>query len=87
MRYCAAIFWRSDPVQLPERSITLAQGSIAPSRTLFDGSGTTSSGSISGFVPSPLQSEHMPSGELNEKLWGDSSGNPWSQRWHQSSSE
>ena len=46
------------------------------------GSGTTSAGSISGFVPSPLQSGHMPSGELNEKLCGESSGKPRSQWWH-----
>jgi hypothetical protein len=65
----------SPPVQLSER-MTLPHGSIAPARTLFDGSGTTSAGSISGLVPSPLQSGHMPSGELKEKLCGDSSGNP-----------
>jgi hypothetical protein len=82
----SAIFASKEPVQ-PSLRTTFAHGSIAPSRTLFDGSGTTRDGSISGLVPRPLHSGHMPSGELNEKLCGDSSGNPWSQRWHQSVSE
>ena len=56
------------------------QGSIAPSRIVLLGSGITRSGSTSIVVPRPLQSSHIPIGELKEKLWGVSSGNPESQR-------
>src|SRR6185436_6158577 len=39
-----------------------------------DGSGTTSSGSISICEPSPVQRGHAPCGELNENDRGSSSG-------------
>src|SRR5207237_1400658 len=57
-------------VQPPPRSMACDQGSTAPWRMLFDGSGMTRSGSISGREPSPLHSWHMPSGLLQEKLCG-----------------
>src|SRR5262245_27774492 len=85
--YVRARLWISEPVQLSDLPITLAYGAIAPSFTLLLGSGTTSCGSISGLVPRPLQSGHMPSGELKEKLCGDSSGKPRSQTWQWSCSE
>ena len=59
---------------LRPRSIAVAHGAIAPSRIERVGSGTTSSGSTSMRVPRPLQRGHMPSGLLNEKLCGVSSG-------------
>ena len=61
-------------VQPPPRSRACDQGSTAPWRMLFDGSGTTRSGSISGREPRPLHSWHIPSGLLKEKLCGASSG-------------
>src|ERR1041384_5008096 len=61
-------------VQPPPRSMAWDQGSTAPSRMLFDGSGMTRSASISGREPRPLHSWHMPSGLLKEKLGGASSG-------------
>ena len=60
-------------VQPSPRTIPLLQGSTAPSRMLREGSGTMRSGSISGFVPSPLQSGHIPSGLLKLKCAGVSS--------------
>ncbi len=50
-----------------------AHGTSAPLARLFDRSGMTSAGSISSFVPSPVQAGHAPCGELNEKLRGSSS--------------
>ena len=60
-------------VQPSPRSMDVFHGAIAPPRIEHDGSGTTSSGSISIRVPSPLHAGHIPSGELNEKLCGPSS--------------
>src|SRR5262245_22831173 len=57
------------------RSIALDHGAMAPLRIDFLPSGITSSGSTSCRVPRPLHELHIPSGELNEKLCGDSSGN------------
>ena len=51
------------------------QGLMAPCSTLSESSGTTSSGSNSKRVPSPLQSAHMPCGLLKENACGVSSGN------------
>src|ERR1700722_4687796 len=56
------------------RSIAPAQWAMAPCRIDFLRSGTSSCGSISSRLPSPLHDGHIPSGELNEKLCGDSSG-------------
>ena len=58
----------------------LAHGASAPSPIDSDGSGTTSSGSISICEPSPVQRGHAPCGELKEKIRGSSSGidGPWS---------
>ena len=61
-------------VQPPCFSSACVQGSTAPPRMLREGSGTIRSGSISGRVPSPLHSWHIPSGLLKEKLCGASSG-------------
>ena len=52
----------------------LAHGASAPSPIDSDGSGTTSSGSISICEPSPVQRGHAPCGELKEKIRGSSSG-------------
>src|SRR4051812_4727905 len=61
------------------RAAAAAQGVTAPSLMDKAGLGTTSSGSISGREPSPLQSVQKPSGELNENDCGDSSGKESSQ--------
>ena len=55
-------------------------GTSAPSSIESDGSGTTSSGSISCCVPRPVQRGHAPCGALKEKIRGWSSGSetPWS---------
>ena len=50
-------------------------GAMAPSASVRDGSGTTSSGSTSILVPSPVQSGQAPHGELNENERGSSSSN------------
>ena len=50
-----------------------AQGPMAPCDSERSGFGTTSSGSTSKRVPSPLQAGQAPYGELNEKLRGASS--------------
>src|SRR5215472_5219299 len=47
----------------------------APSASVRAGSETTSSGSTSILVPSPVQSVQAPHGELNEKDRGSSSSN------------
>ncbi len=60
-------------VQPSPRSIPLAQGSIAPSRMVRDGSGMMRSASISARVPSPWHSVQEPCGLLKEKAWGASS--------------
>ena len=52
----------------------LAHGRIAPSLSDSDGSGTTSSGSISICEPRPVQRGQAPCGELNENERGSSSG-------------
>ena len=52
----------------------LAHGASAPSPIDSDGSGTTSSGSISICEPRPVQRAHAPCGELKEKIRGSSSG-------------
>src|SRR5678816_1026547 len=59
----------------------------APSRSERVGSGTTRSGSAASRSPRPLHSTHMPSGELNEKLCGDSSGKPMPHLGHALASE
>src|SRR6202034_2689026 len=46
---------------------------IAPSARVLAGSDTTSSGSTSSLVPSPVQSGQAPQGELNENDRGSSS--------------
>src|SRR6187402_2193098 len=61
------------------RAAAAAQGVTAPSLIESAGFGTTSSGSISGREPRPLQSVQNPSGELKEKDCGESSGNESSQ--------
>ena len=50
-----------------------AHGTRAPLARLFERSGMTRSGSISSFVPRPVQAGQAPCGELNEKLRGSSS--------------
>ncbi len=50
-------------------------GAIAPSPIDSDGSGTTSSGSISICEPSPVQRGQAPCGALKENSRGSSSGN------------
>src|SRR5260370_11811151 len=50
-------------------------GAIAPSPSVLAGSGTTSPGSTSILVPSPVQSGQAPHGELNENDRGSSSSN------------
>jgi hypothetical protein len=45
----------------------------APPPRLFDGSGMSSAGSISSFVPRPVHVGHAPCGELNENERGSSS--------------
>src|SRR4051812_10912502 len=55
-------------------AIAVAQGAIAPPRIDSLALGTTSASSTSCLVPSPLHAWHMPSGLLNEKLCGESSG-------------
>jgi len=50
------------------------QGRIAPWLSDSDGSGTTSSGSISIWQPSPVQRGQAPCGELKENMRGSSSG-------------
>src|SRR3954469_14322131 len=47
---------------------------MAPSVSESDGSGTTSSGSISIIEPSPVQRGQAPCGALNENERGSSSG-------------
>jgi hypothetical protein len=47
---------------------------MAPSASDSDGSGTTSSGSISIWEPRPVQRGQAPCGELKEKERGSSSG-------------
>src|ERR1043165_2066338 len=59
----------------------------APSRSERVGSGTTRAGSAAIRSPRPLHSTHMPSGELNEKLCGDSSGKPMPHLGHALASE
>src|SRR6185312_13888236 len=59
----------------------------APSLIERVSSGTTSAGSAWSFSPRPLQSTHMPSGELNENDCGDSSGKPMPHFAHALSSE
>src|SRR3989339_576999 len=54
--------------------IGLDQGLMAPSSIDKFGSGITSAGSISNFVPSPSHSGQAPKGELNEKVRGSISG-------------
>src|SRR5262252_11054934 len=63
------------------------QGAIAPSASDRDGSGTTSSGSTSILVPSPVQSGQAPHGELNENDRGSSSSNDKSSYRHARCSE
>ena len=63
------------------RAIADAQGAIAPAADRERGVvGTTSAASTSCCVPSPLHAWHMPSGLLNEKLCGESSGKLWPQQ-------
>ena len=50
------------------------QGCSAPSPSESVGSGTTSSGSITFWKPSPWQRSQAPCGELKEKIRGSSSG-------------
>ena len=50
------------------------QGCSAPSASERVGSGTTSSGSITRWKPSPWQRSQAPCGELKEKIRGSSSG-------------
>ena len=50
------------------------QGCNAPSASDRVGSGTTSSGSITRWKPSPWQRSQAPWGELKEKIRGSSSG-------------
>ena len=50
------------------------QGCRAPSASERVGSGTTSSGSITRWKPSPWQRSQAPCGELKEKIRGSSSG-------------
>ena len=50
------------------------QGCRAPSASERVGSGTTSSGSITRWKPSPWQRSQAPWGELKEKIRGSSSG-------------
>src|ERR1700712_3326300 len=50
------------------------QGCRAPSASESVGSGTTSSGSITRWKPSPWQRSQAPWGELKEKIRGSSSG-------------
>ncbi len=71
-------------VQPSPLSMAPFHGAMAPSRMDRRGSGTTSSGSTSTRVPRPWQSGHMPSGPLNEKLCGLSSGNAWPQHMRDS---
>src|SRR6478609_9851667 len=52
---------------------SFAHGTSAPCAIDFDLSGMTRSGSISSWVPRPVQVGHAPCGELNEKLRGSSS--------------
>ena len=52
----------------------MAHGASAPSPSDSDRSGTTRSGSISIWWPSPVQRGHAPCGLLNEKIRGSSSG-------------
>ncbi len=49
-------------------------GCSAPSESESVGSGTTSSGSITRWKPSPWQRSQAPWGELKEKIRGSSSG-------------
>ena len=63
------------PDQLVFSEISLPHGLTAPSSIVSDSSGTTSAGSISTRTPRPLQSTHMPCGELKENACGVSSGN------------
>ena len=57
---------------------------MAPSSIVRSGSGTTSSGSTSSWVPSPSHVGHAPYGELNEKFRGASSSNDNPQNVHAS---
>jgi hypothetical protein len=63
------------------------QGTSAPSAIDSDGSGTISSGSISRWVPSPVQRGQAPCGELNEKMRGASSGSEMPSSGHAKRSE
>ena len=51
----------------------LAHGTRAPPATLLARSGITRSGSMTSWVPIPVQVGQAPWGELNEKLRGSSS--------------
>jgi hypothetical protein len=64
-----------------------AHGASAPALIDRSGSGTTSSGSISICVPSPVHRVHAPCGELKEKMRGSSSGIEVPQRRHAKRSE
>src|SRR5215469_17495822 len=59
----------------------------APSASVRDGSDTTSSGSTSILVPSPVQSVQAPHGELNENDRGSSSSKDKSSYMHARCSE
>src|SRR5262245_13308884 len=74
-------------VQPESFAIASPHTATAPSRIDLLGSGTTRSGSAAWRSPRPLHSTHMPSGELNEKLCGDSSGNPMPHVGHALASE
>ena len=51
------------------------RGTIPPLAILFVWSGMILFRSTSDFLPSPLQEEHAPCGELNENILGSGSGN------------
>src|SRR5512140_498879 len=74
-------------VQPPCFSSACVHGSTAPPRMDLLTSGTIRSASISGRVPRPLHSWHMPSGLLNEKLCGASSGKLMPSTGHERCSE
>src|SRR3954470_23304833 len=74
-------------VQPESLAIDSPHTATAPSRSDLVWSGTTRSGSAASRSPRPLHSTHMPSGELNEKLCGDSSGNPMPHFGHAFASE
>ena len=51
----------------------LFQGASAPARIDFERSGMTIAGSMTSWVPRPVQVGHAPCGELNENERGSSS--------------